>query len=268
MENRKGEMSSKKDLKIVLIGRTGYGKSATGNSILGREKFDVSSSLYSCTKLVENGEKKGKEFTHTILDTRGLFNADYDSNKDTVITVKHMEELMKECPKVDALLLVLRPDIFTKEDATIIEQLKTIFGSGVFKEHCYLVMTHGDNYEGTISFKEFCETSTGKFKELYKECDKRIFLITNWGGYEKNSPRVTQAETLIARVQAWRANKNPYTAEKEFKSAALARKQLAFDADKKSIEKKFMETINNLTIEMEQYENNNTKPSTDFKNAQ
>ncbi|XP_059170592.1 GTPase IMAP family member 9-like [Physella acuta] len=259
-------MSSKKDLTLLLIGKTGMGKSATGNSLLRREKFDISSNLNSCTKLVERGEKKGKDFTLTIFDTRGLFDADTDKNEDTVTTVKHMEWLMTECPKVDAFLLVLKSGTFSQEDAEVIEQLKTIFGPNFIKDYCYLVLTHGDNYEGTIPFNEYCAKSTGKFKELYNECDKRIFLITNKGGYEQNSPRVTQGENLIAKVQAWRANKNPYTDEKEFEGAALARKQLAFDADKANITKELRKAIDELKEEMTTYENNNTKPSTDFKN--
>lgn len=62
------------DITLVLVGKLGYGKSATGNSILGREAFVSEYSHASVTNTCQMGSTTLKDGrTINVIDTPGEF---------------------------------------------------------------------------------------------------------------------------------------------------------------------------------------------------
>uniref|UniRef100_A0A671QP65 AIG1-type G domain-containing protein n=1 Tax=Sinocyclocheilus anshuiensis TaxID=1608454 RepID=A0A671QP65_9TELE len=173
-----GNKDAAQEIRIVLIGKTGVGKSATGNSILRRDHFHKAASSKSVTK-------------QCIVDTPGWCDTELSEAELTQATVKCID-MSYPGPHVFLLILAIG-NRFTKEEKETVQQIQEIFGERATR-YTLILFTKGDDLEDT-TFEDYLRAATADFKALIDKCGGRCHVFNN------KDRNYLQVSKLLKKIQ-------------------------------------------------------------------
>ncbi|KAI3376230.1 hypothetical protein L3Q82_016738 [Scortum barcoo] len=185
---RQQKQYSKEILQEYYRQELELGRSATGNTILGRECFQSELSATSLTEDCSKGKAVVDGQKVSVIDTPGLFDTRFGAQK----TVKDICQCFSfAAPGPHVFLVVIRLGRFTEEEKQTVQRIQEMFGKAADK-YSMVLFTGGDDLDKTI--EEFLKGSTD-LQELVSRCNGQYHVLNN------NLQDRSQVSELIKKIK-------------------------------------------------------------------
>uniref|UniRef100_A0A3Q4GHZ5 AIG1-type G domain-containing protein n=1 Tax=Neolamprologus brichardi TaxID=32507 RepID=A0A3Q4GHZ5_NEOBR len=174
-------------MRIVLLGRTGTGRSSSGNTILGRSAFLVDVSPCSVTAQCKKQSGIVGRRSISVIDTPGLFHTHLSSQE---VMAEVGQCVGFSSPGPHAFLVTLQLGRFTHEEREAFEWIKARFGPEVMR-FTMVLFTCGDQLKGK-RIEDFLEESQ-ELSEFVSSCH---------GGYHVfDNSRQEETDEVVESIQ-------------------------------------------------------------------
>ncbi|XP_054456933.1 GTPase IMAP family member 7-like [Anoplopoma fimbria] len=175
--------------RIVILGKTGSGKSSLANTIFGDELFKIGHTANSETSKCGAITKSVNGRNITLIDTPGFFDTDRSEEELKSGIVRCITEC---APGPHVFLIVLKVERFTEQEQAVIAKINQYFSEEVLK-FATVLFTHGDQLEEGQTIEDFVRGNE-LLSDLVKKCGGRCHVVDNkyWKNNQQDEYRNNQ----------------------------------------------------------------------------
>ncbi|RIB03774.1 AIG1 family-domain-containing protein [Gigaspora rosea] len=269
LEFSEGSQINLKHPVILLVGKTGAGKSTLGNLLLSQPydegPFTVSDRMDSCTQICRESEVTidGQKFN--LVDTPGIF----DTSKPDEEVYKEIAKTVQKCAYgVKAILFVFEAKRFTEEQKNILNGVKTFLGEDALS-YMVAVFSHATKKQNADK-DEMRKAWNQTIKSFIEKLGNRWGISPNSDYFppkhEKHQLRLREIKDFIMSTSDFYTTDMLKSARQEQeriqreKEEEQRRIRAEYDEKlrkegKEQADRQFQEQLNKMTNEFEQKQN-------------
>ncbi|CAF2061685.1 unnamed protein product [Rotaria magnacalcarata] len=184
------------EFRVVLLGRTGSGKSSFGNTILGRKQFAALKTAKSVTKKCGPSDRIFDDLRLLVVDTPGFFDTELSPAE---LLPEIYGSYQVAAPGPHAFLVVFTLDRFTLQEHIVAKWICEVFDERAL-EYCIIIFTGLDGLvRNNLTVEEFLEDIPEFLKTLIQKCNGRYIAVDNTGSDDKKEET---AKILLEKISA------------------------------------------------------------------